>query len=90
MTITPGQEEQFLAALEVARETVLSQAPGWLGLEVRRGIERPNCFLLHLSWQTLEDHTVTFRGGDLFRAWRELIGPYFAEPPAVEHCAPVG
>jgi heme-degrading monooxygenase HmoA len=89
MTIIPGQEEQFLQALEQARDTVLAQAPGWQGLTVRRGIERPGCFLLTLQWATLEDHTVTFRGGPLFTAWRALIGPYFAEPPVVEHWAEV-
>ena len=89
MTIIPGLEEQFLVALETARESVLAQAPGWLGLEVRRGIERPNSYLLFLSWATLEDHTVTFRGGELFVAWRAMLGPYFAEPPVVEHWAEV-
>ncbi len=58
---------------------------GWLDLQVLRGIERPSTFLLVISWETLEDHTVGFRGGDLFVEWRALIGPFFAEPPDVEH-----
>ncbi len=80
----PGQEEQFLAALEQAK-AVLAQATGWREIRVQRGIERPSVFLLAIGWETLEDHTVGFRGGELFVQWRSIIGPYFAEPPVVEH-----
>lgn len=82
--VKPGQEEPFLAALEQAKQ-VLAQASGWQVIHVHRGIERPDTFLLAIGWQTLEDHTETFRGGDLFVQWRALIGPFFAEPPVVEH-----
>jgi len=36
-------------------------------------------------WQTLEDHTVKFRGGPLFAEWRAIVQPFFAVPPSVEH-----
>jgi hypothetical protein len=41
--------------------------------------------MLALGWDTLEDHTVGFRESDLFVQWRALIGPFFANPPQVEH-----
>lgn len=88
ITVTPGQEEPFLASLERAKE-VLARAPGYRGIHVHRGIERPSAFLLAIEWETLEDHTVGFRGGDLFTQWRAIIGPHFAEPPAVEHWTPL-
>jgi heme-degrading monooxygenase HmoA len=84
ISVLPGQEEQFLAALERAKE-VLAQATGWREIRVQRGIERPSVFLLAITWETLEDHTVGFREGELFGQWRSIIGPYFAEPPVVEH-----
>jgi hypothetical protein len=37
------------------------------------------------KWETLENHTVDFRGSEDFTAWRALVGPYFAAPPEVEH-----
>ena len=52
---------------------------------MRRGIESPDRFVLLIQWETLEDHTVAFRGGPLFAEWRAIVGPYFAAPPAVEH-----
>ena len=89
MSVEAGREEQFLAALEQARQ-VLARAPGWRELRVHRGIERPSTFLLVIGWETLEDHTETFRGSDLFVQWRAILGPFFAGPPQVEHWAPLG
>ena len=84
ISVQPGREQEFLAALEEAKK-VLARAPGWRDIRVHRGIERPSVFLLAITWDTLEDHTEGFRGGDLFGQWRAIIGPYFAEPPQVEH-----
>jgi heme-degrading monooxygenase HmoA len=84
ISVETGREDEFLAALEQAK-LVLAQAPGWRDIRVHRGIERPSVFLLAITWETLEDHTEGFRGGDLFGQWRAIIGPYFAEPPQVEH-----
>ena len=84
ITVQPGREQEFLAALEEAKK-VLARATGWRDIRVHRGIERPSVFLLAITWDTLEDHTEGFRGGDLFGQWRAIIGPFFAEPPQVEH-----
>ena len=88
MSVEPGREEEFLAALEQAKK-VLAEAPGWQDVGVHRGIERPSAFLVEITWATLEDHTEGFRGSDLFDRWRALIGPFFAEPPQVEHWTPM-
>lgn len=86
MSVTPGREEEFLAALEQAR-AVIARSPGFQVIHVHRGVERPSAFLLAIGWDTLEDHTVTFRGSDLFVQWRAILGPFFAEAPQVEHWA---
>lgn len=82
--VLEGQELAFEAALEQAKK-VLTQAKGFNVIHVHRGIERPSTYLLALGWDTLEDHTIGFRESDLFVQWRELIGPFFANPPQVEH-----
>jgi len=82
--IMPGQEAQFETALMQAKMLV-AQAKGFNGINVHLGVERPNVYLLALQWGTLEDHTVGFRESDLFVQWRALIGPFFANPPVVEH-----
>jgi heme-degrading monooxygenase HmoA len=52
---------------------------------VQKGIDSPERYLLMIEWDTLESHTVDFRQGPLFPEWRAIVGPFFAEPPVVEH-----
>lgn len=83
--ILPGQQAPFEAAIRQGVATVISQSPGFLRYQLQRGIESPERFLLLIEWATLENHTVDFRGGPLFAQWRAIVGPFFAEPPKVEH-----
>ena len=85
ITIAPGQQAAFDAAIQQGIATVASKAKGFRGFKVNRGIESPERYLLMIYWDTLEDHTVGFRGGPLFAQWRAIVGPFFAKPPVVEH-----
>jgi hypothetical protein len=42
-----------------------------------------------VQWETLENHTVDFRGSTDFQEWRKLVGDCFAAPPEVEHVTEV-
>jgi heme-degrading monooxygenase HmoA len=84
LTITPGSEGEFEAAIDQAKE-VIAKAHGFRSLKLLRGLEQPSTYLLLNEWETLQDHMVGFRESELFLRWRELIGPYFASPPVVEH-----
>ncbi len=88
--ILPGQNAAFEEAVQRALATVASQAAGMQGYSVTRGIESPERYVLQIVWATLEDHTVGFREGALFPQWRAIIGPFFAQPPQVEHFSLVG
>lgn len=79
-----GTEAEFEQHFEQA-QLVISQAHGYLGHQLHRGLETPGRYLLLVRWQTLADHTEGFRGSAAFQQWRALIGPYFNTPPAVEH-----
>ena len=70
--------------------TVISTAKGFQGYKVKRSIESPGRYLLMIYWDTLEDHTVGFRGSPAFAEWRAIVGPFFAQPPVVEHLELVG
>lgn len=83
--ITPGRQAEFDAAMRRGLETVIARAPGMKGWKVNRGVESPERYLLMVFWDTLDDHTVDFRGSPLFAEWRAIVGPFFAEPPRVEH-----
>ena len=83
--IPPGRQAEFDAAIRRGIETVVSKATGFRRARVVKGIESPERYMLMIWWETLEDHTVKFRGGPLFPAWRAIVGPFFAAPPSVEH-----
>jgi heme-degrading monooxygenase HmoA len=83
--IAPGQQAAFEQAIQRGITTVVQRAQGFRGAKVNRGIESPERYILQIFWETLEDHTVHFRGGPLFAEWRAIVGPFFAAPPVVEH-----
>lgn len=83
--ITPGQQAAFAEAIQRGLETVISRATGYLGHQVQHGIESPERYLLMIRWATLENHTVDFRQSPAFTEWRSIVGPFFAQPPQVEH-----
>lgn len=88
--IDPLKSSAFEEAILRGVTTVVAQAKGFKGYKVNRSIETPGRYLLMIYWDTLEDHTVGFRGSDLFPQWRAIVGPFFAQPPVVEHLELVG
>jgi len=85
--IQPGRQAEFEAAIVRGVDTVIAHAKGFIGYEIRKGVEFAERYLLMIHWATLEDHTVGFRQSEAFAQWRAIVGPYFAEPPRVEHFA---
>lgn len=83
-TAQPGKAEElqrgFLAALPIIRG-----GEGCRSAQLRRCIEDPTLFLLQIEWETLEHHTVMFRGGPLFQQYRSHIAGLFVDPPVVRH-----
>ncbi len=83
--INPERANEFEKSVRTALDSIFPKAKGFLGSEFKRGIESPARYLLLLKWTTLENHTVDFRGSELFGEWRALVGEFFATPPTVEH-----
>ena len=88
--IAPGQQAAFDEAIQRGIAVAISRAKGFRGWKVNKGVESPERYLLMIFWETLEDHTVGFRQGPLFAEWREIVGPFFAVPPHVEHFTLLG
>ncbi|MCM2339713.1 antibiotic biosynthesis monooxygenase family protein [Rhodoferax sp.] len=83
--VKTGQQVEFENAVKIAMTTVFTKAKGFREHNFHRCIESPDRYVLQLTWDTLEDHTVEFRGSPLFTEWRSLVGSFFAQPPQVEH-----
>ncbi len=82
--IKTGTNAEFEKKLEQA-QSVISRAEGYLGHQFQRCIEQDSRYILLIRWESVEAHTVGFRGGELFKEWRALIGEFFACPPVVQH-----
>ncbi len=87
LSIKPGRTGDFEAAMRQARP-LIAASPGFGGIEVRRCLERPDGYLLLIWWETLEDHTVGFRGSARYQEWRALLHDFYDPFPVVEHFAP--
>ena len=85
ISVEPEQHEAFAKAIVRGVTSVISQAKGFIGFQVIHGIESPGRFLLQVQWQTLENHTIDFRGSEAFGEWRAIVGGFFIRPPIVEH-----
>lgn len=82
--VKPGMENEFEAGVKAAAP-IFQRAKGCQSMELQRSIEKPARYRLFVEWQTVENHTVDFRGSPDFQEWRKLVGHCFAAPPDVEH-----
>jgi heme-degrading monooxygenase HmoA len=83
--IDPSKGPQFEEAITRGVETVIAKSRGFKGFKVNHSVESPERYVLMIYWETIENHTVDFRGSAAFADWRAIVGPYFAKPPVVEH-----
>jgi heme-degrading monooxygenase HmoA len=84
LDIKPGSASDFEAAYRKA-EPIISSAKGHASHELRKGIERPDRYMLLVRWERLEDHVEGFRKSEPYQEWKTLLSPFYAAPPAVEH-----
>jgi heme-degrading monooxygenase HmoA len=86
--VKPGTEAEFENGVKNA-VPIFKRAKGCRSMELQRSIEKPSRYRLFVGWETVENHTVDFRGSADFQEWRKLVGHCFAAPPEVEHVSQV-
>ena len=84
LNIRPGQSAAFEQAMTTARP-LIAATPGFQSIELRPCIETPGRYLLLVTWDKLEDHTVGFRQSSRYQQWRELLHGFYDPFPTVEH-----
>ena len=84
LPVITGREAEFEAAFREA-SPIIASMPGYLGHELQRCIEAPERYLLLVRWETLEAHTVGFRGSPEYQRWRALLHHFYDPFPVVEH-----
>src|SRR5260221_1090761 len=83
-TAVAGKEDELGQAILRGIE-VVRQHPGCKSIRVSRCIEKPEQYMLAVTWTSLEAHTVDFRGGPLFPHGRSHINGPFQRSPRVFH-----
>jgi heme-degrading monooxygenase HmoA len=84
LQVRPGQEADFEAAFRHA-SPIIASSRGYIAHELQRCLELKGRYLLLVRWETLEDHTVGFRGSAAYAEWRALLHHFYDPFPSVEH-----
>jgi heme-degrading monooxygenase HmoA len=84
LNVIPAQESDFESAFRRAIP-ILGRMPGYISHELRRSVEHTSRYLLLVKWQTLEDHTIGFRGSPQYQEWKALLHHFYDPFPTVEH-----
>ncbi len=84
LDVIPGQEQAFEAAFSEAAP-IIAGAPGYVSHQLQHCLERQNRYLLLVQWETLEAHTLGFRGSEAYQQWKKLLHHFYDPFPTVEH-----
>ena len=84
LDVKPGQRDAFQAAFREA-SGIIAGMKGYMAHQLQECLENQNRFVLLVWWQTLEDHTVGFRGSTEYQRWRALLHHFYEPAPTVEH-----
>lgn len=84
LDVRSGQTDAFETAFAEA-EPLIASIDGYRGHSLRRCLETPDRYLLLVEWETLEAHTVGFRGSPQYARWKALLHGFYHPAPVVEH-----
>ena len=88
LDVRAGSEAAYEAAFRQA-SSIIASMPGYICHELQRCIEVPNRYLLLVNWNSLEAHTIGFRGAREYQEWKRLLHHFYDPFPTVEHYQPV-
>lgn len=84
LDVIPGREKEFEAAFDQA-SVIISGMQGYISHQLQHCVEKSNRYLLLVRWETLEAHTIGFRGSSEYQAWKKLLHHFYDPFPVVEH-----
>ena len=84
LNIRTGQAQAFEDAFKQASSIIVSM-PGYISHELQKCVENPDRYILLARWETLEAHTIGFRGSPEYQEWRKLLHHFYDPFPTVEH-----
>jgi heme-degrading monooxygenase HmoA len=84
LDVIAGQEKEFESTFANA-SSIISSSRGYISHQLQKCIEKENRYLLLVQWETLEAHTVGFRGSEKYQEWKKLLHHFYDPFPVVQH-----
>ncbi len=84
LDVKPCREQEFETAFSAAQKIIAGMG-GYVSHQLSRCLEKPSRYILLVNWQTLEDHTIGFRGSEEYQEWRKLLHHFYEPFPEVSH-----
>jgi len=84
LDIKINEEKYFELEFNKAQE-IIKNMKGYISHQLLNCIEKPNRYILLVNWETLEDHTVGFRGSEEYKQWKKILHHFYEPFPQVEH-----
>ena len=86
LNVRSGLEREFEVAFSQA-SPIIGSMPGHISHQLQRCLETSNRYVLLVNWNSLEAHTVGFRGSPEYQRWKQLLHHFYDPFPVVEHYA---
>jgi heme-degrading monooxygenase HmoA len=84
LQVKEGLSSQFELNFNQA-SSIIASMNGYIDHELQKCVEDTNKYLLLVRWETLEDHTIGFRGSAQYQDWKNLLHHFYDPFPTVEH-----
>jgi heme-degrading monooxygenase HmoA len=84
LQVKPGLTNEFEHNFSKASK-IISKMKGYINHELKKCVEDKNKYILLVQWDTLEDHTIGFRGSEEYQEWKNLLHHFYDPFPTVEH-----
>lgn len=83
--ILPGEQAAFEEAMGRALSTITARAKGAMGYNLHKSIESPTRYIMQVTWESVEDHQITYLQSPQHDEWRAIVRPFYAQPATYEH-----
>ncbi|WP_276352406.1 antibiotic biosynthesis monooxygenase family protein [Cohnella caldifontis] len=84
LKVKPESSSDFESGFRGASR-LLAEAPGYIGHELHKCVERADQYLLLVRWNSISDPIAGFRKSEAYRTWQELLSPWCETETSGEH-----
>jgi heme-degrading monooxygenase HmoA len=84
LDVIPGREVEFESAF-VKASPIIASMNGYILHQLQHCMENSSRYLLLVQWETLEAHTIGFRGSPEYQEWKKLLHHFYNPFPVVQH-----